>query len=375
MIKFAEPWITENDKKAVADVLSSGWLAQGSKVTEFEEKIAEVSGTDYAVATNSATMAAAIFFDYFASVKPYYRKYGLQPVALLPAITFPSLAVQLKRRGWKIEIADVDPDTWLLKLPEGTNPTDYDLVVPTDYAGLRAPLYSNSKWATPVLVDAACSFGVPVDKNGSFAAAVHSFYANKIITTGNGGALVTDDKDLYDYARKSRLHGLSLNTFERDKKHSTGKNYDVGFAGLKANMTDMQAALGLSQVERITRILNRRKTLVEHYHKRLGALDCIQLQTLDGPSAHCMMPALIQPTHMPGPNRDSLREFLKKVDIQTSMHYPPLHSHSLFSDCKRHKPSASDYWSQEAISLPLHPNLSLTDCDVVCDAVLGHLDK
>ena len=375
MIKFAEPWITDNDKKAVADVLDSGWLAQGAKVTAFEERIAEVSGTRYAVATSSATMAAAIFFDYFARIKPHYRKYGLQPVALMPAITFPSLAVQLKRRGWKIEVADIDPDTWCMRMPKDANPSDYDLIVPTDYAGLRAPKYSNSTWGTPVLVDAACSFGIPVNKNGAFVAAVHSFYANKTITTGNGGALVTDDQELYDYARQARLHGLSLNTFERDRKHSTGKAYDVTFAGLKANMTDLQAALGLSQVERITRVVSRRTSLVEQYHRRLKGHDCIQLQSLNDASGHCMMPAVITPTSSPGPDRNSLREALKEKDIQTSMHYPSLRSHTLFQKCEGDTYAVSADWSEKAISLPLHSNMTVGDCDAVCNVMLEHFDK
>jgi len=369
MIKFAEPWITEQDKKAVSDTLESKWIAQGPKVTEFEEAVAKVSGTRYAVATNSATMAAAIFLDYLTKVRPVYARYNVQPIALMPAITFPSIAVQLLRRGWKLEIAEVNPETWCMEMPPGKNVSDYDLIIPTDFAGARAPAYSNQLWGTPVLVDAACSFGLPIRKDGGVIAAVHSFYANKIITTGNGGALVTDDEALYDYAKKARLHGLSLKTYDREQDSKLGGSYDVEFAGLKANMTDMQAALGLSQLSRLQRSLNRRETIYKVYVDGLKEMPRVDLQKIPDETAHCMMPITINPElHGRPPGAEKLRKFLLDKGIQTSMHYPDLRGHRILKDALDVK-ARSGFWEQREITLPMHPNMTAKDTQKVVDAI------
>lgn len=180
------------------------------------------------------------------------------------ALTFPSLAIQAFRRGAQIVLYDVST-TDLCADPAGWEDSGVDLMVLTDYAGIQAPV-GNWHRGMKLFRDAACSVGMPI---GPCDAACLSFYANKPLTTGEGGALVgflhKEGRELRNFARTNRLHGASSDAYWRGDDLRGG--YDVQHPGQKANMTDMNAALGIAQAERLPVWVQGRQLIAAQYRE------------------------------------------------------------------------------------------------------------
>jgi perosamine synthetase len=247
-LPFARPDIDEADIAAVVDVMRSGWITTGPKVKEFETAFAHQIGVKHAVALNSGTAALHLALDAI----------GLEPgdEVIVPTLTFTATAEVVRYFGAKPVMVDIEADTLCLDpaavLAAVTDRTR--AIIPVHIGGHPADMDSimaiADRHGLPVIEDAAHTFpafdrGRHVGTMGHLTA--FSFYATKTITTGEGGMLVTNDDAYADRARSMSLHGMSRDAWKRYTAAGSWR-YDVIAPGFKYNMTDMAAALGLSQL-------------------------------------------------------------------------------------------------------------------------------
>jgi dTDP-4-amino-4,6-dideoxygalactose transaminase len=332
-------------------------------VQAFEKEIARVSKTEWAVAYNSATNAFGGYLDivYGPDLKG--------KIIVFPNLTFPSLAIQAARRGATIMIVDVDNDLDITSERPTLMPRRrVDMVVLTDYAGNIQPIPS---WVDPfhtkIFRDASCSYGLPL---GACHAGCYSFYANKPITCGEGGALVpgslseSGPKHSADIFRSDRLHGVSSDAYWRGDDLRGG--YDVLRLGQKANMTDIQAALGLSQSTRQKHMLDRRQRNWHMYQALLESDDHkMILPDVETTTVAAWMPVIF---HDPE-TAEAVCETLKRTKIGFSRHYPLMSRHTAMKDFNVGYVGNSESIFDCLVSLPTHPGLRDADIARVVAAV------
>ncbi|MEZ4337981.1 MAG: DegT/DnrJ/EryC1/StrS family aminotransferase [Sandaracinaceae bacterium] len=249
MIRLARPWIGAEELEAVREVLESGMLVMGARVAAFEARLAEISGRRHAIACGSGTAALELALEALGVT---------DGEVLCPALSWPSPAHAIARSGAVPVLYDVDPTTWN-GAPDGaararTERTRAAIVI--DQLGMPSP---HPETDLPTIVDAACSIGATVDGAPAPSrglVACLSFHPRKLLTTGEGGACLTDDDGIADTLRVLRNHGQK----------------DGGFARPAGNqrMTEMAAAMGLAQLDRLDAIVARRRTLADRYREVLS---------------------------------------------------------------------------------------------------------
>lgn len=373
-IGFAPPSIDETDIEAVVRVLRSGWLSTGIECEQFEAELSAVIGAPHVVAVSSCTAALEIALD----------AQRFRPGARIgvPTWTFAASASTVVRAGAVPVLLDVDEDTLNVSVGalEAELTHGLDGVVLVHFGGLpvgRQVLDATSAAGIPVVEDAAHAFGArdhrgPVSGLGTVGACF-SFYASKNLTTGEGGALATHDADLAGFARRHRLHGLSNDAW---KRYRVGADpaYDLLEPGLKANMSDLLAALGRSQLARFGQFQARRRVLVRLYRELLGPLTELRVipTELDERSADHLFVVLLPP----GVDRGKVIAGLSQKGIGSSVHFRPLHTFSWYA---ANVPvgvagvTVADRLADRALSLPLHAGLTDDDVDRVVTALAQEL--
>lgn len=374
LIRFAVPEITEADVDAVTRVLRSGWITTGDECLALEAELAQFLGVEHVVTTSSCTAALEIAVAHLR----------LKPGAVIgvPTWTFASTAFAAERDGARVVLLDIDPDT--LNLSADALSTAFedglDAVVGVHFAGvaLDEKVHEMCREAgVPLIEDAAHALGTR-DHRGLIAGqgtagACYSFYATKNLTSGEGGALATDDPELAEFARVFRLHGMSRDAWARYHP-GAAEGYDVIEAGIKGNMPDLLAALARSQLTRFPQLQERRREIVERYRANLSAVPGLafvprQLQS-DG-ADHLMVVVLPE-----GANRSVVRRRLAERKIGTSVHFQPLHTLRWFIEHDRLARSGTpiaDEVAPRVLSLPLHPGLSDGDIDLVSGVLVDAL--
>jgi perosamine synthetase len=377
-LPFARPSITEREKRAVLEVLDSGWLTTGPQAKLFEQRFAERVGVDHAVALNSATAALHLALEALGV--------GPGDEVIVPTWTFAASAEVVVYRGARPVLVDVDrrtlnatPETILAAVTPRTKavvvvhvaglPVDVDRLV-----GLLEPR------GIAVVEDAAHAFPSRLQGDGRYAgtigrAGAFSFYATKTITTGEGGMLVTNDEAIATRARVMSLHGISRDAWNRYAA-SGSWYYEIHDAGYKYNMTDIAAALGLVQLERADELLAARRHLAAAYEARLGQPPLGELLELpDDPSGgshawhlYIVRLALDRLTI----DRGAVIDALKELGIGTSVHFIPLHLHPYYQarwgySTADFPVAAAEY--ERAISLPIWPGMTDADVDRVADGL------
>lgn len=277
MIHIAKPYLTKDEAQAAYDTVLSGWITQGPKVEEFEKKFAEYVRAEYAVGVSSCTTALHL------SMLVAGIKYDDEVIC--PSMSFIATANSIMYAGAKPVFADVDPETYNIdpscaeKLI--TKRTKAILVVhqmgmPADIDSFRRLCREHN---LKLIEDAACAAGSAYKgkKIGSHSDLVcFSFHPRKVITTGDGGMIATSNRDYCNRLRLLRQHGMSVN----DKvRHSSNKiifeeYLDVGY---NYRMTDIQAAIGMKQLEKLDWIVAERRKIAMKYHKALKDINCLQL--------------------------------------------------------------------------------------------------
>lgn len=357
MIPYGRQSVDEADIAAVVEVLRGDWLTQGPTVEHFEEAVADYVGARHAVAFSSGT--AALHGACAAS--------GLGPgdTVVTSPLTFVASANCARYVGARPALVDLDPATWNLDLsavPPGTSG-----VVAVHYAGLPVDLTSPGWVERPrvVIEDAAHALGArtptgPVGNCANSDMCCFSFHPVKPITTGEGGMVTTNDALLADRLRQFRNHGIV-------RKPDRGDwYYEVEALGFNYRMTDIQAALGLSQLARIEQFISRRNEIAAGYRNHLGSLS-IQLP----PAApegfrhgYHLFPVRVD-------NRRGVFEALRGEGIGVQVHYVPLHHHPIACDIGTRAGDlpVCDQLYDGLISLPIHPSMSEQDYSFVVSVI------
>ncbi len=373
-LPFHRPVIDESDLAAVREVLASGWLTHGPRCREFEAAFAAAVDAPRAVALSSGT--AALHLALVAL--------GVGPgdEVITTPMTFCSCAHVIEHTGATPVLVDIDPLTMQIDpdriAPALTSRTR--AIIAVDYGGHPCQIEEIMKLAhahgAAVIQDAAHSLGAAVSGRPVGAIAdvtTFSFYPTKNITTGEGGMLCTGDDAVADRVESLRLHGLSRDAWSRYGAGGTWR-YDVAEAGFKANLTDIQAALGLSQLRREPALRARRTAIAARYGDALGTAlgDLVDLPAeQDGARSAWHL----YPFRLAGQVRDSRDRLIADLDgrgIGTSVHFVPLHLTSHFR--QRYGFTGGEYPIAEdvgtrVLSLPLYPAMSDRDVDRVITAV------
>lgn len=386
LLPYGRQTIDEGDVAAVAEVLGSAWLTQGPQVEIFEKALADTVGARHAVAVSSGT--AALHLAYLAL--------GVGPgdVVVTSPVTFAATANAAVYCGAAPGFADVcahticlNPEALESALAEGLRPK---LVVPVHYGGLPCDLDALAKLAARFgfqLVEDACHalgagyrfdgrWGAVGDCRAS-AAAVFSFHPVKHITTGEGGAVVTNDERVARRVRTLRSHGMAREHF-RVQEQATGAcreerpwYYEMQELGFNYRLTDLQCALGSSQLAKLDGFVARRRQLASWYDERLAGLEHAgallrPVGSPDGRSSRHLYAVRI-----PGRRDESYLE-LRRRGIGTQVHYLPVHLHPYYRErfCTRPGsfPEAEKFFEQ-ALSLPLFPAMGEDDVSRVCAAL------
>jgi perosamine synthetase len=371
-IAFARPYTFEEEARAAADVVSSQWLVGGSRLQEFERRTAAFCGAHHSVGVSSWTTGAFLVLN----------AWGIGPgdEVIVPSYTFIASVNVIRHAGATPVFADIDPRTWNIdpadvarKITSRTR-----AIIPVDQIGLPCDIDAIIALAAPrgirVLDDAACAFGSrnkgrPI---GSMAdASVFSLHARKVITTGEGGLITTNDAELAARLGRLRHQGMSLSDFQRHgMSPTTFEEYpEVGF---NFRITDMQAAIGLVQLDRLPDILARRRAIAEGYADALGGL-ALQLPYMPPdvvPNWQSYQVALLPDARL---DRNAVMEALHARGIPTRRSIMASHREAPYRDMDAQLPVTDDLFAR-AFQLPMHPALSRQQQDAIVGALSDILD-
>ena len=381
-LPFALPDIGEDEIAEVVDTLRSGWVTTGPKAKRFEAEFAAFLGDAEleAVAVNSAT----------AGLHLALEALGVGPgdEVITTTHTFTATAEVARYLGADVVLVDIDPATLCIDpaAVEAAITPRTKCIVPVHYAGLAADMAAILEIARrhglKVVEDAA--HALPTTSGGRLVgtlgsdAAVFSFYANKTMTTGEGGMLVTRDPALAARTRVMRLHGMSRDAFDRFTATVPSWYYEIVAPGFKYNLTDLAAALGLAQLKRLRAFHARREQLAARRDAGLAGLPLALPPRAAARELHAWHLYVVQLADGAPLGRDAFIEGLYAAGIGCSVHYIPLHLQPYWRERYRLEPAMFPHshraWERMA-SLPLYTRMSDADADRVCAAVRAALDR
>ncbi|MGM9488975.1 DegT/DnrJ/EryC1/StrS family aminotransferase [Ideonella sp. YS5] len=368
-LPFALPEIGEEEIAEVVDTLRSGWVTTGPKARRFEQAFTEFLGDPAieSLAVNSAT----------AGLHLALEALGVGPgdEVITTTHTFTATAEVARYLGADVKLVDIDPGTLCIDIDavEAAITPRTKAVIPVHFAGLAADmprlLALARRHGLKVVEDAA--HALPTTSAGRLVgtlesdACVFSFYANKTITTGEGGMVVTRDPALARRMKVMRLHGMSRDAFDRFTATVPSWYYEIVAPGFKYNLTDIAAALGLHQLKRLPAFQKRREEIAAQFHAGLADLPVILPPGPAAGDAHAWHLYVLRLAEGAPIGRDALVEQLFAAGIGCSVHYIPLHLQPYWRD--RYGLRAEDFpCSQRAyeamLSLPLYTRM--TDADV-----------
>jgi len=368
-VPYGRQWIDEDDIQSVVEVLRSDFLTTGPMVRRFEEGLERYTGARHAVALNSGT--SALHAAYFAA--------GLRPgdeIVTTP-LTFAATANAALYLGAQVRFVDVEPDTGNLDpaaLPQALSERTR-LIVPVDYTGHPSDYDAIVKVARThglrVVADAAHSLGArykgrPV---GTLADATElSFHPVKPVTTAEGGAVLTNDPALAERVGAFRSHGIVRDPARMHQDEGPWY-YEVQHLGYNYRLTDVQSALGLSQLQKLDAFIARRRAIAKRYFENLRDLPQLLLPTVRPdvePGWHLFVVRVVEPER-----RRVFFERLRELGLGVQVHYVPVHWHPIYRELgfKRGQfPQAEDFYAR-AVSLPIFPKMSDADVDSVIERV------
>jgi len=379
-LPFALPEIGEEEIAEVVDTLRSGWVTTGPKAKRFEEDFVEFLGDEtlQALAVNSAT----------AGLHLALEALGIGPgdEVITTTHTFTATAEVARYLGADVVLVDIDPNTLCIdpKLVEAAITPRTKAILPVHYAGLAADM--------PALLAIAKRHGLKVVEDAAHAlpttcggrligtldsdVTVFSFYANKTITTGEGGMVVTRDAALAQRMRTMRLHGMSRDAFDRFTAKVPSWYYEIVAPGFKYNLTDIAAALGIHQLKRARAFHRRREQLAALYDEGLAGLPVITPPWPKDGDGHAWHLYVLQLADAAPLERDTLIERLFAAGIGCSVHYIPLHLQPYWRDryaLRTEQFPNSERAYRRMLSLPLYTRMRDDDVRRVVDAVRAAL--
>ena len=375
-LPFARPDIGAAEIDAVSAAMRSGWVTTGPKTKEFEQAITTYLGGHglQSIAVNSAT----------AGLHLALEALGIGPgdEVIAPTLTFTATVEVVRYLGADPVLVDVDPVTLNIdpaRIRAAITPRT-KAIMPVHYGGLAcdmdAILAIAREHGLKVVEDAA--HALPTTWRGTLVGqlqsdvTVFSFYANKTITTGEGGMAVTHNPALAQRMRTMRLHGMNRDAFDRFTSKTPAWYYEVVAPGFKYNMTDVAAAMGVEQLARLPHFVQRREVLARRYHKQLANLPLTLPAVAPSGDTHAWHLYVIRLLPDAPLERDAAIQALSDRGIGTSVHYVPLHRHPYWRDRYQLTPAMfpeADAAYQAMISIPLFTAMSDSDQDRVIAAL------
>ena len=382
-ISYSHQWLDRQDINEVVKVLRSDWLTQGPKIAEFEEALCKYTGAKYAVCVSSAT--AALHLACFVS--------GIKAgdEVITSPITFVATANAVIYCGGRPVFADIEEDTANIdpeeikrKITKKTK-----AIIPVHFAGHPCDLEEISKIAKKhnlvVIEDAAHALGAEYkgEKIGSCKysdMAVFSFHPVKSITTGEGGAILTNNQQYYEKLLKLRTHGITKNPkqfINYDSQIDGDWYYEMQELGFNYRLTDIQCALGISQLRRIDDFINKRRKIAKIYNKVFKDNKYFDLPIEKNyvKSACHLYPIRLKDKYKK--KRKEVFSYLRKNNLWVQVHYIPVYKQSYYQRLGYQDnlcPLAEKFYQQE-ISLPIYPMLGKNEIDCVIDIINEALKK
>lgn len=369
LIPLCRPSITDSEVEAVVEMLRSGWLTTGAHTLDFEERFRTLIGTDAAIAMSSGT----------AAMHAVLHCLGIGPgdEVITPSLTWVSTVNLIELAGATPVFADVDQHDLMCR-PEHIAPlisSHTRAIVPVHFAGAACDVDAIQdvvgKRPIEIVEDAAHAVGTQINGNqvGSSYTSVFSFHAIKNLTTGEGGMVCTNKPLLADRLRQVKFHGLAVDAFDREAQGRKAQAM-VMEPGYKYNMTDMCAALGLAQLERIEAMNLKRQLLARHYLQRLEEIEGVQPLFVPSQSTHAWHLMVVRITQA-GVTREQVMTYLKERGIGSGIHFIPVHTHPFYQRRYGRQPHLvhSEWNGKRIVSLPLFPDLELGDVDRICDVL------
>jgi dTDP-4-amino-4,6-dideoxygalactose transaminase len=369
-VPLSDLTITDGDLAVLTDVYRSGWLSMGPRTEELEHALAQYTGAQHAVAAANGT--AALHLMCLAA--------GLAAgdEVIVPSLTFVATANSVAYTGARPVFADIASasEPWLsVSSVEAALTPASKAVLAVSYGGCAGQLEPLTALCAErgltLLEDAAHSLGSRQHGRqlGRFGVAgAFSFFSNKNLAVGEGGALVTDDDELAQRARLLRSHGMTAISWDRIQGHASG--YDVVELGFNYRIDEPRAALAAARLERLDAENARRGELDRRYRQALAELDlqCPLEPAPDTDPNHHLFCVLLNPDA----DREAFRAALAADGVQTSLHYPPIHHFSIYRQGGLRLPHTEDYASR-AVTLPMYAELTHSQQDLVVDAVRAAL--
>jgi len=379
IISYTKPSIGIAERKEILKTISSNWLTAGPKVRLFEKKLAQYLGCKYIQVLNSCT--AALDLAVLAC------GIGDKDEVITTPFTFCATVNSIIHSGAKPVFADISRDTFNIDpLSIAENVTKRTkAILPMHYGGMPCDMSQISKIAgkynLKIIEDAAHAIGAEYRerKIGTLSdATCFSFHATKNITTAEGGAITSNNKRIIDFIKKVYLHGINRESWQR---HKVGDwKYRVIYPGFKTNMSDIQASLGIHQLEKIEAFIRKRKQIAQFYDSCFQKEPLLKLQNAPYKvkHAHHLYPIILKIERLKI-NRDQFIEELKKRGIMTSVHFIPAHKHPAYKPFLKPADIAklknTEYIYNRLISLPIYPLLSLKQAKYVARSIKDIIEK
>lgn len=399
-IPFSPPYVDESVISEVIDALKSGWITSGPKVKELESEVSKLANVNYTICVNSWTSGAILVLKWFGV--------GVGDEVIIPSYTYSATALAVIHCGAKPVMLDTTGDFTIdTSLIEGAITSKTKVIMPVDIAGWPADYPEINRIISKesikrlfkpesdkqqllgrilLLSDAAHSIGafcagLPIGKTADIT--IFSFHAVKNITTAEGGAICLNlpvafnEKQEYDLMKLYTLNGQNKDAFS--KTQGGGWKYDILFAGLKINMPDLCAAVGLAQIRIYkSELLEARKSVSTHYDQFFSQFDFVQLPPLKDSfresSYHIYALRFKAITEF---QRDAIIDELTKKQIAVNVHFIPMPMLTLFKNMGykiEDHPVSYDNYSRE-ISLPIYPQLTSEQIDYICSSVIESYKK
>lgn len=375
-LPFSVPGIEEDDIQAVVETLKSGWITTGPRTAAFEKAIADYVGAPYACALTSGTAG------WHCVAMALRLKPGDE--VIMPSMTWISDANVVELLGAKPVFVDVDRATMLAPAAaaEAAITPRTRALLPVHFAGAPVDMDAwralAAQHGLALIEDAAHAIGTEYKgrKVGAQETAIFSFHPIKNITTAEGGVVTTHDEELYNAVKRLKFHGIAKDAWDRYSKKGAGTVLEVVEPGLKYNMPDLIASLGLTQLPKLGRFNARRAELAARYDRLLADVpELLPLAAPAWPHLHTHHLYVVR-VDSPRLSRDEFVARLKERNIGTGIHFKAAHTHAYYrrtGRCPVGSLPETEWCSDRLCSLPLFPAMTDRDQDDVVEAIRAAL--
>ena len=372
MVKLCIPHIGKEEEELLNKVLKSGWLTHGPYNTEFEESFAKYLGVKHAISLNSCTSAIQLALE----------ARNIRKEVIIPSFTFVATANAVVKSRATPVFAEVEYDTGNLdvtkieeKITENT-----EAIMPVHYAGHPCDMDKimdiAQRYNLHVIEDSAETIGglFKEKQAGSFSDACFSFFPTKNITTGEGGMFTTNNSDVANKVKTLAAHGISKSTLEREKQDMNWYK-DASVAGYNFRLSNLLAALGLTQLKKLDAMNRERRNIANTYTEELKDLD-IDLPIEKENCKHVYQMYAIKLKNKTAQQRDKFIQLLREKDVEASAHFtPPVHLQSFYKERFKTSLPITEKLSNSVVTLPIYPYMEQNNVIKVVDSVKQSLKQ